>query len=90
MSNFVFLYKTYYNFVSSLLFRQQSPQIAKVQADMKFSLVDEVLAIYVMKEKQYARQAVFKVLQSPEQDVVDAVCLIFDTIAKRVSTTLLP
>jgi hypothetical protein len=51
MSNFVFLYKTYYNFVSSLLFRQQSPQIGKVQADMKFSLVDDIIAIYVKKEK---------------------------------------
>lgn len=62
MSNFVFLYKTYFNFVSSLLFRQQSTQLSKVQSDMAFGLIDDVLACYVKKEKQYARQMVLKSL----------------------------
>ena len=50
---------------------------------MQFTLIDEIIDLYIKKEKQYIKQASNAILQS--DDVVDSICLIFDTVGKRVS-----
>jgi len=43
--------------------------------------------MYLKLEKVYAKQAVKALLkvESTDVDIVDQICLIFDTVAKRVS-----
>lgn len=81
MSNFSYLYMTYYHFIISLIYRQQAhgQSVQQIKGELKFSMVDDVLDNYVELEKAYIRNA----LKSSKEEI--EICTILDRSTKRVS-----
>jgi hypothetical protein len=51
LSSFSYMHKTYFQFVSSLIYRQSvSPKTT--QDELQFTLVDELIQMYVKSEKK--------------------------------------
>jgi len=96
MSNFSYLYRTYYNFVSCLIFRQHvsAGKLQQIQQKMNFPMIDEVLDSYLSMERKFVNAMLKKSIASKQQDtelthdLFDEMCLIVDKVAKRVSMLL--
>ena len=72
ISNFSYLYQTYYHFVCHLVHKQtkNTNTLKQLQKDLQFSMIDDLLNYYLSLEKAYIANAFANGLKTEQETFV--------------------